>query len=193
MKKMLLMAILTISATAFAQVKEGKVVNRAEAREMLAQKKEYTDYKKAIESGKMTDAIKKTFDKYINDSLATIAGVKADGLVSLVNINTDSASKITELMTIAKYGTVEKKAKALNDLKIMSDGALLIDSSSAKALDEAKALEQISEMADYNENAKNFKTELAKQLKLGGISVSDAITKASKGKITLEKIKDCII
>lgn len=193
MKKMLLMAILTISTVAFAQVKEGKVANRAQSREFLQTREEYKKYEQAVKSGKMTETIKKSFTKFLNDSMSGLSGIKADGLESLTNINVDSASKIVELITLAKNGTVEQKAKALNDLKIMSDGALLIDSSSAKAMDEAKALEQISEMSDYNENAKNFKTELAKQLKLGGISVSDAITKASKGKITLEKIKDCII
>ncbi len=193
MKKYVMMALITVSTMAFAQVREGKVVNRAEARELLTKKSEYTDYKKALESGKMTEKIKSTFTKYINDSLSTIAGVKADGLISLIDINPDVASKVTELMTLAKYGTAEQKTKAASDLKIMADGAMLIDSSSTAAKDEAKALEQISEMADYNENAKLFKSELTKELKKGGITVTEAISKASKGKITLEKIKDCMI
>jgi DNA-directed RNA polymerase subunit F len=194
MKKLILMALITVSTVAFAQVREGKVHNRAEAREMLEKRKEYTDYKKALESGKMSEKVKVAFTKYMNDSLEKIAGVKAEGLVSLVDILPDTASKITELMTLAKYGTAEQKVKAAMDLKIMSEGALLIDSTNKVTAEaEAKALEQISEMADYNPNAKTFKAELAKELKKGGITVTEAIVKASKGKITLEKIKDCII
>jgi hypothetical protein len=193
MKKLILMALITISTVAYAQVKEAKVVSRHEARQLLEQKKEYTDYKKALENGKMTERIKSSMLKYINDSLNTIAGVKSDGLMAMIEINMDSTSKIMELMTLAKYGTAEQQQKATTDLKIISDGALLIDSSSKTAKDEALALEQVSEMADYNQNAKNFKSQLAKELKKGGTTVTEAVKKASNGKITLEQIKECII
>ncbi len=192
MKKMILMALITISTVAFA-LPEAKVANREQSREFLKTREEYKKYEKASKDGKMTESIRKSMAKFLNDSLIGIDGVKSDGLESLVNINVDSASKIIELITLAKNGTAEQKTKAKMDLKIMADGALLIDSSSVSAKDEAKALEQISEMADYNENAKNFKSALAKELKDGGITVTEAINKASKGKITLEKIKDCII
>ena len=49
-------------------------------------------------------------------------------------------------------------------------------------------------MSDYNEAAKTFKTELLKTLRLGKAkSIEEAIKIASNGKITLEKIKECII
>lgn len=192
MKKLVLMALITISTIAYS-LPEAKVANRAESREFLKTREEYKKYEAATKDGKMTAAIKATLVKFLNDSLGGISGVKASGLESLISVNSDSASKIIELITLAKNGTAAQKTKAQSDLKIMADGALLIDSSSPAAKDEAKALEQISEMADYNENAKTFKSELASQLKDGGITVTEAISKASKGKITLEKIKDCII
>lgn len=193
MKKMIMMALLTISTVSFALPKEGKVANRAESRTFLDNREEYKRYKHALENKSMSPEIKQAFTKFLNDSLTGISGVDALGLESLVRISTDSASKIIELITLAKNGTVEQKMKATSDLKIMADGAKLLDSSSATVKDEAKALEQIADMADYNKNAKTFKADLAIELQKGGITVTEAISKASKGKITLEKIKDCMI
>lgn len=194
MKKYILVALMTLTTAAFAQVREGKVANRAESREYLEKREDYKKYQAALKDGKMTDSIKKNFVKFLNDSLTKheIGGIKVDGLESMISMSPDVASRIVELMTQAKNGTAEQKSKATLDLKIMSEGALKIDSASATAKEEVKALEQVSEMADYNQAAKDFKAALAEKLEQGA-KVSDAIKEASKGKITLEKIKDCII
>jgi len=193
MKKMILATLLVLSNVAFAQMKEGKVATYGEARKFVEERAEYKAYNEAVRSGKMTDKIKVSMQKFLIESASTVKGVDATGLESLTAVRPEATVKIVELITIAKNGSAEQKTKALNDLRIMSEGAKLIDSSATTAKEEAQALENIANMADYNENAKNFKTELAKELKKGGISISQAIEKASKGKITLEKIKDCVI
>ena len=59
---------------------------------------------------------------------------------------------------------------------------------------EAETMEKITEMADYNEAAKAFKTEMVKALELNiARNITEAISTASKGKITLDQIKSCMI
>lgn len=191
MKKAILTAlVIALAQTAFAApAKEAKVATLAEARTYIDSRNDLKEYKKAAESKKVTEGVKTAAIKFLTDATSNVGGISGSSLEALTATRPETLVKVVQLITEIKNGSVEQKAKATNDLRILSDAGKYEVSKT-----EAEALEKITEMADYNQQAKDFKSELAKVLKLGKAkTITEAVEMASKGKITLDKIKDCII
>lgn len=190
MKKLIILAILVASNIALAQVREvNKPLSREQARRANVERKETKDYLEAVKKGKVTQPIRAALVKLLTDATSKIGGVDSTNLESLISTRPETLDKVTQLISLHRDGTVEEKSKAATDLKILSEG-----SKYELTKENAEILEKITEMAEYNEAAKQFKAELIKTLRLGKAkSIEEAIKIASNGKITLEKIKECII
>lgn len=190
MKKLAILAILVVSNIALAQVREvTKPLSLEQARRVNVERKETKDYMEAVRKGKVTAPIRQALVKLLTDATSKIGGIDSTNLESLAAQRPEVLDKVTQLISLSKAGTVEQKAKAATDLKILSEA-----SKYELTKDSVELLEKITEMADYNEAAKQFKAELIKTLRLGKAkSIEEAIKIASNGKITLEKIKECII
>lgn len=190
MKKLAILAILVASNIAFAQVREvNKPLSREQARRANVERKETRDYLEAVKKGKVSAPIRAALVKLLSEATSKIGGIDSTNLESLTATRPETLEKVTQLISLHRDGTVEQKSKASADLKILSEGSKYV---TTKA--EVEILEKVTEMADYNEAAKQFKAELIKTLRLGkATSIAEAIKIASNGKITLEKIKECII
>lgn len=190
MKKFMILAILVAAKIALAgPVPEKKALSLHEARQKNVESKETKEYLEAVRKGKVSAPIKATIIKLLTAATSKVGGIDSTNLESLTATRPESLDKVTQLISHVNYGSVEQKAKASVDLRILSEGSKYV---TTKA--EAELLEKITEMADYNEAAKQFKAELTKTLRLGKArSIEEAVKIASNGKITLEKIKECII
>jgi histone deacetylase complex regulatory component SIN3 len=190
MKKLVILAILVVSKIALAgPVPEKKALSLHEARTKNVESKETKEYLEAVRKGRVSPTIKATIVKLLQTATSKVGGIDSTNLESLTATRPEALDKVTQLISHVNYGTVEQKAKATSDLRILSEGSKYV---STKA--EAELLEKITEMSDYNQAAKNFKAELIKTLSLGkATSIAEAVKIASNGKITLEKIKECII
>lgn len=192
MKKLVIAAILALANVALAgpaRVTEARPATIAEAKSFIEGRKDLKEYKEAAEGRKMTAALKQSLVKFLTESTSTIGSIDSSNLESLISTRPETLAKVVQLITSHKNGTAEQKVKATADLKILSEAGKY-----EMTATEVEGLEKITEMADYNEAAKEFKAELAQVLKLGkAITVTEAVKIASKGKITLEKIKECII
>lgn len=184
----MILAILVVSNIAFA-VPERKALSLHEARTKNEASKETKEYKEAVKSGKVSPAMTATIVRLLGDATAKVGGIDSTNLESLTAKRPEALDKITQLISHINHGTPEQKTKASSDLKILSEGSKYVKSKA-----DAELLEKITEMADYNQAAKNFKAELIKTLRLGKAkSLEDAVKIASNGKITLEQIKECIV
>ena len=192
MKKLVILAILAVSNIALAQVKATeatKPLTLEQARRVNIERRETKDYMEAVRKGKVTQPIRAALVKLLSDATAKIGGIDSTNLESLAATRPEILDKVTQLISLARSGAPEQKAKAANDLKILSEA-----SKYEMTKENVEVLEKITEMSDYNEAAKQFKAELIKTLRLGKArSIEEAIKIASNGKITLEKIKECII
>lgn len=192
MKNMILAAFLifgSLSSFAAGLAKEARPATLAEARTFVESRKELKEYKDAATSKKLTPALKENLVKFLSESTSTIGGIDTINLENIAAVRPETLVKIVQLITLNKNGNAEQKSKSASDLKILSEAGKYEITKT-----EAEALEKITEMADYNSNAKDFKSELISVLKLNkAASITEAVTMASKGKITLDKIKDCII
>lgn len=192
MKKLVILAILVASNIALAQVKSTeatKPLSLEQARRANVERRETKEYMDAVKSGKVTGRVKEALVKLLTDATSKIGGVDSSNLELLSSTRPEILDKVTQLISLSKNGTVEQKAKAGADLKMLSEA-----SKYELTKENVEVLEKITEMSDYNEAAKTFKTELLKTLRLGKAkSIEEAIKIASNGKITLEKIKECII
>lgn len=192
MKKLVILAILAVSHIAFAQVKATeatKPLTLEQARRVNIERKETKDYMEAVRKGKVTQPIRAALVKLLSEATAKIGGVDSTNLESLAATRPEVLDKVTQLISLSKTGTPEQKTKAAADLKILSEA-----SKYEMTKENVEVLEKITEMSDYNEAAKQFKAELIKTLRMGKArSIEEAIKIASNGKITLEKIKECII
>lgn len=190
MKKLVILAILVVSNIALAQkAKETKALTLEQARRVNIERKETKDYMEAVRKGKVSAPIKAALVKLLTDATAKIGGIDSTNLESLASTRPEVLDKVTQLISLSKAGTPEQKTKAAVDLKILSEASKYELTKS-----NVEVLEKITEMSDYNEAAKQFKAELIKTLRLGKAkSIEEAIKIASNGKITLEKIKECII
>lgn len=192
MKKLVILAFLVVSNIAFAQVRPHeatKPLSLEQARRVNIERKETKDYMEAVRKGKVTQPIRAALVKLLTDATTKIGGIDSTNLESLAATRPEVLDKVTQLISITKAGTPEQKTKASADLKILSEA-----SKYSLTKENVEVLEKITEMSDYNEAAKQFKAELIKTLRLGKAkSIEEAIKIASNGKITLEKIKECII
>lgn len=192
MKKLVILTILVVSNIALAQVKAReatKPLTLEQARRVNIERKETKEYMEAARKGKVSAPIKAALVKLLADATAKIGGVDSTNLESLASTRPEVLDKVTQLISISKTGTPEQKFKAATDLKILSEA-----SKYTLTKENVEVLEKVTEMSDYNEAAKQFKAELIKTLRLGKAkSIEEAIKIASNGKITLEKIKECII
>lgn len=190
MKKLVILAILIVSNIAFAgPVPERKALELHEARAKNVESKETKEYLEAVRKGKATPTMKATIVRLLQGATAKVGGVDSMNLELITAIRPETLDKVTQLISHVNYGTVEQKAKASADLRILSDGAKYVNTKA-----DAEVLEKVTQMSDYNEAAKKFKAELIKTLSMGKAkSIEEAIKIASNGKITLEKIKECII
>ena len=192
MKKLVILAILVASNIALAQTKSTeatKPLSLEQARRANVERRETKEYMDAVKSGKVTGRVKEALVKLLTDATSKIGGVDSSNLELLSSTRPEILDKVTQLISLSKNGTVEQKAKAGADLKMLSEA-----SKYELTKENVEVLEKITEMSDYNEAAKTFKTELLKTLRLGKAkSIEEAIKIASNGKITLEKIKECII
>ena len=192
MKKLVILAILVASNIALGQVKAreaSKPLTLEQARRANIERLETKEYMEAARSGKLSGRVKEALVKLLTDATSKIGGIDSSNLELLSSTRPEILDKITQLISMTKSGTVEQKAKAGADLKMLSEA-----SKYELTRDNVEVLEKITEMSDYNEAAKAFKGELLKTLRLGKAkSIEEAIKIASNGKITLEKIKECII
>ena len=192
MKKLVILAILVASNIALAQTKSTeatKPLSLEQARRANVERRETKEYMDAVKSGKVTGRVKEALVKLLTDATSKIGGVDSSNLELLSSTRPEILDKVTQLISLSKSGTAEQKAKAGADLKMLSEA-----SKYELTKENVEVLEKITEMSDYNEAAKTFKTELLKTLRLGKAkSIEEAIKIASNGKITLEKIKECII
>lgn len=192
MKKLVILAILAVSHIALAQVKATeatKPLTLEQARRVNIERKETKDYMEAVRKGKVTQPIRAALVKLLSEATAKIGGIDSTNLESLASTRPEVLDKVTQLISLSKAGSPEQKAKAASDLKILSEA-----SKYEMTKENVEVLEKITEMSDYNEAAKQFKAELIKTLRMGKArSIEEAIKIASNGKITLEKIKECII
>lgn len=192
MKKLVILAILAVSHIALAQVKATeatKPLTLEQARRVNIERRETKDYMEAVRKGKVTQPIRAALVKLLSEATAKIGGIDSTNLESLASTRPEVLDKVTQLISLSKAGSPEQKAKAASDLKILSEA-----SKYEMTKENVEVLEKITEMSDYNEAAKQFKAELIKTLRMGKArSIEEAIKIASNGKITLEKIKECII
>ena len=192
MKKLVILAILVVSQIALAQFKATEVtkpLTLEQARRVNVERKETKDYMEAVRKGKVTQPIRAALVKLLSDATAKIGGIDSTNLESLAATRPEVLDKVTQLISLSKSGSPEQKTKAAADLKILSEA-----SKYEMTKENVEVLEKITEMSDYNEAAKQFKAELIKTLRMGKArSIEEAIKIASNGKITLEKIKECII
>ncbi|MES2802243.1 MAG: hypothetical protein V4654_07105 [Bdellovibrionota bacterium] len=190
MKKLVILTILLVAKIALAgPVPERKALSLHEARQKNVESKETKEYLEAVKKGKVSPALRATIVKLLAAATTKVGGIDSTNLESLTSTRPESLDKITQLISHVNHGTAEQQAKASTELRILSEGSKYVTTKV-----EAELLEKITEMADYNEAAKQFKAELIKTLRLGKAkSIEEAIKIASNGKITLEKIKDCII
>lgn len=192
MKKLVILAILVVSNIALAQFKATEVtkpLTLEQARRVNVERKETKDYMEAVRKGKVTQPIRAALVKLLSDATAKIGGIDSTNLESLASTRPEVLDKVTQLISLSKSGSPEQKTKAAADLKILSEA-----SKYEMTKENVEVLEKITEMSDYNEAAKQFKAELIKTLRMGKArSIEEAIKIASNGKITLEKIKECII
>lgn len=192
MKKLVILAILAVSHIASAQIKATeatKPLTLEQARRVNVERKETKDYMEAVRKGKVTQPIRAALVKLLGEATSKIGGIDSTNLESLAATRPEVLDKVTQLISLSKAGTPEQKTKAAADLKILSEA-----SKYEMTKENVEVLEKITEMSDYNEAAKQFKAELIKTLRLGKArSIEEAIKIASNGKITLEKIKECII
>ena len=192
MKKLVILAILVASNIALAQTKSTeatKPLSLEQARRANVERRETKEYMDAVKSGKVTGRVKEALVKLLTDATSKIGGVDSSNLELLSSTRPEILDKVTQLISLSKNGTAEQKTKAGADLKMLSEA-----SKYELTKENVEVLEKITEMSDYNEAAKTFKTELLKTLRLGKAkSIEEAIKIASNGKITLEKIKECII
>ncbi len=192
MKKLVILAILVVSQIALAQFKATEVtkpLTLEQARRVNVERKETKDYMEAVRKGKVTQPIRAALVKLLSEATAKIGGIDSTNLESLAATRPEVLDKVTQLISLSKSGSPEQKTKAAADLKILSEA-----SKYEMTKENVEVLEKITEMSDYNEAAKQFKAELIKTLRMGKArSIEEAIKIASNGKITLEKIKECII
>ncbi|MCM2354969.1 MAG: hypothetical protein NDI63_15215 [Pseudobdellovibrio sp.] len=192
MKKLVILAILAVSHIASAQIKATeatKPLTLEQARRVNVERKETKDYMEAVRKGKVTQPIRAALVKLLGEATSKIGGIDSTNLESLAATRPEVLDKVTQLISLSKAGTPEQKTKAAADLKILSEA-----SKYEMTKENVEVLEKITEMSDYNEAAKQFKAELIKTLRMGKArSIEEAIKIASNGKITLEKIKECII
>ena len=192
MKKLVILAILVASNVALAQIKAteaSKPLTLEQARRANIERRETKEYMEAVKSGKVTGRVKEALVKLLTDATSKVGGVDSSNLELLSSTRPEILDKVTQLISLTKAGTAEQKSKAAADLKMLSEA-----SKYELTKENVEVLEKITEMSDYNEAAKTFKTELLKTLRLGKAkSIEEAIKIASNGKITLEKIKECII
>ena len=146
--------------------------------------------KESAKSGKLSESSKKETIKYIVQITESVAGLNSTSLEVLITARPESLSKIIDLASIVVNGKADEKAKAEQDLQLLS----LAGKYTAISKLEAETIEKVTEMADYNQAAKDFKAELIKTLDLNiARNITEAISTASKGKITLDQIKSCMI
>ncbi|AZZ38062.1 hypothetical protein CIK05_15050 [Bdellovibrio sp. qaytius] len=192
MKKLVILSILVVSQIALAQVKTteaSKPLTLEQARRVNIERRETKEYMDAVKAGKVTGKVKEALVKLLTDATSKIGGIDSSNLELLSSTRPEILDKVTQLISLTKSGTVEEKSKAAADLKMLSEA-----SKYELNKENVEVLEKITEMSDYNEAAKSFKAELIKTLRLGKAkSIEEAIKIASNGKITLEKIKECII
>lgn len=192
MKKLVILAILVISQVTFAAetAKDAtKPLTLEQARRANIERKEVKDYMDAVKTGKVTGQIRQALIKLLTESTSQIGGIDSTNLEMLAATRPEVLNKMTQLISLSRKGTAEQKEKAAADLRVLSESAKY-----ELTQENVEVLEKITEMADYNQSAKEFKTELIKTLRLGKArSIEEAIKIASNGKITLDKIKECII
>ena len=192
MKKLVILAILVASNIALGQVKArdaSKPLTLEQARRANIERRETKEYLEATKSGKLNGRLKEALVKLLGDATSKIGGIDSSNLELLASTRPEVLDKITQLISLTKSGTVEQKARAAADLRMLSEASKF-----ELTKTNVEVLEKITEMSDYNDAAKAFKGELLKTLRVGKAkSIEEAIKIASNGKITLEKIKECII
>ena len=191
MKTAILTAILVLSNIAFAgPAKPVKVATLAESKAYVESKDSLKAYKEAAQAGKLTDPAKKEMIRYLGELTNSLSGLNSTNLEILISIRPESLAKIIHLASLAKSGKADEQGKAEKDLQLLSLAGKYTNMSKV----EAETVEKITEMADYNEAAKAFKTEMVKALELNiARNITEAVSTASKGKITLDQIKSCMI
>ncbi len=191
MKSLIITLAVVLASQTYAGPKTApKVATLAESKTYIESTTSLKKYKEAAESGRLGEIAKKEMAKYFEAATESLSGISATHLEVLTSIRPESLAKVVHLINLTKNGKPEEKIKAEKDLQLLSLSGKYTNMSKI----EAETMEKITEMADYNEAAKAFKTEMVKALELNiARNITEAISTASKGKITLDQIKSCMI
>lgn len=194
MKKILVLAMLVLSQSLIAQVKEVKSMSRFEAKQKIEANETYKKINEKIASGKKLETNEIRFLEKAVSMYTANTGVSASSLHKLIALKPELLADVVKLSSIIQDKSSKSDAveKAKTDLQILENGSLAIDANSATVKNDIDTLSKVSELPDYNVEAKNFRTNLVKELS-SGKSLDEAIKAASNGKITREKLKDCAI
>ncbi len=191
MKSLIITLAIVLASQAYAGPKTAsKIATLAESKAYVESTASLKKYKEAAETGRLNDAAKKEMSKYFEAATESLSGISATHLEVLTSIRPEGLAKVVHLINLTKNGKAEEKIKAEKDLQLLS----LAGKYTAISKLEAETIEKVTEMADYNQAAKDFKAELIKTLDLNIVrNITEAVSVASKGKITLDQIKSCMI
>lgn len=191
MKSLIITLAIVLVSQAYAGPKAvPKVATLADSKAYIEATTSLKKYKEAAQTGRLSESAKKEMAKYFEAATESLSGISATHLEILTSIRPEGLAKVVHLINLTKNGKAEEKTKAEKDLQLLS----LAGKYTTISKSEAEAIEKVTEMADYNEAAKTFKAELIKTLDLNiARNITEAISTASKGKITLEQIKSCMI
>ena len=191
MKSFFITLVVVLASQAYAGPKVApKVATLAESKAYIESTTSLKKYKQAAESGRLSESAKKEMAKYFESATESLSGISPTRLEVLTSIRPEALDKVVHLINLTKNGKAEEKIKAEKDLQLLSLAGKYTTISKL----EAETIEKVTEMADYNQAAKDFKAELIKTLDLNIVeNITEAISTASKGKITLDQIKSCMI
>lgn len=196
MKKLVVVIILATTQFALAQraAVEVRALSRHEARQKIENNESYKKITEKAKTGQKLEANETRFLQKAVSMYTKDAGVTTTTIHQLVTLKPELLADVIKLSSVVadKNSKSDAVVKAKSDLEVLEIGARQVDVNSPKAKEDAETISKLAELPDYNKEAKDFRTNLIKELE-SGKSLDEAITVASKGKITKEKLTACEI
>lgn len=200
MKKYIMIALLVLSHSFMAHAGPGEVktLTRTEAAKRLETDKRFKEALEKISKGSKIDAKDIRFISLAVKTYLTGTSINEQNISSLVSLKPELLQDIMVQSSIIKDSsqTAEKKATATENLQILAEYSKQFDAMAPSAAEKVKAdldvISKISDIPDYNKEAKEFRIKLSSELSAGK-SLDDAIKAASGGKIDRKKLTDCAV
>lgn len=166
MKKMIMLALLVVSQIAFAATEvKSKAMTPAEAQARLQANAEFRDFSAKVAKGEKLSTKEKSFVQKALTSMLEKTGVSSTSLQLLVEMKPEVLALIMEKTSIVlDKSDVKKSEKAKVDLDILSALGKSIDVNSKDAAKNLEVAKKVTELADYNKLAAEFRAEFLKQL-----------------------------